>query len=77
MNWLNDFRANAPERAKVMLVGNKVDLIELDPSLRCADLKAIQNMVAVNKLTYVETSAAVDKNINEAFYTLLDGTNDS
>ena len=73
VEWLNEFRQAAPERAKVMLVGNKVDLVELDRAARCVDAKAVENMAHANNIKYIETSAAVDKNVTKAFHTLLQG----
>lgn len=73
MDWLSEFRQAAPENAVVMLVGNKMDLVEVNPASRCTDQKMIQSMAQVNKLLYVETSAAVGKNVTEAFHRLLQG----
>lgn len=73
VEWLNEFRQQAPEQAKIMLVGNKQDLVELNPALRCTEKKLIQQMAQANNILYIETSAAVDKHVTEAFHVLLQG----
>lgn len=73
LTWLEEFRNYAGENSKVLLVGNKLDLVELDPGSRCVDKKNVENMAQINKITYVETSAAVDKFVNQAFHVLLEG----
>ncbi len=74
LTWLSEFQTNAPTNAKVCLVGNKLDLIEVEPSMRCMDKRAGQNMAEIHKIHYFETSAAVDKNVTEAFNTLIQGS---
>lgn len=74
IEWLNEFRQNAPEKAKVVLVGNKLDLVEVDPTLLCTERKFIQKMAETSNVQYVETSAAVDKHVHEAFHVLLQGS---
>lgn len=74
LTWLSEFQTNASANAKVCLVGNKLDLVEVDAAARCMDKKAGQNMADINKIHYFETSAAVDKNVTEAFNTLIQGT---
>ena len=32
--WLTDFEMNANKNSKIMLVGNKLDLVEKNPDLR-------------------------------------------
>lgn len=73
VEWMNEFRQQAPSNAKIMLVGNKLDLVELNPALRCTEKKLIQQMAKVNNILYIETSAAVDKHVAEAFHVLLHG----
>ena len=73
VEWLSEFRQQAPSNAKIMLVGNKLDLVEINPALRCTEKKLIEQMAKVNNILYIETSAAVDKNVVEAFHVLLHG----
>lgn len=73
MNWISEFQTNAPKNAKILLVGNKLDLVETETAARCIDYKAGMNMAEVNKINYIETSAAIDKHVTEAFHTLIQG----
>lgn len=72
MQWLNEFKMQAPESASVVLVGNKLDLIEVNPKMRSVDKTAVETMTAANNIAYVEASAAVDKNVHMAFNQLID-----
>lgn len=74
LEWLAEFRQQAPEKAKVVLVGNKLDLVEVDPTQRCVEKKFIKQMADTSNMQYIETSAAVDKHVHEAFHVLLQGT---
>ena len=77
LDWLAEFRQQAPEKAKVVLVGNKLDLVEVDPTQRCVDKKFIKQMADTSNMLYIETSAAVDKHVHEAFHVLLQGSRPS
>lgn len=74
LEWLNEFRQHAPDKAKVVLVGNKLDLVEVDPTLLCVERKFMKQMAETSQMTFVEASAAVDKHVNEAFNTLIHGS---
>jgi|JI6StandDraft_1071083.scaffolds.fasta_scaffold88211_2 small GTP-binding protein len=69
--WLTELRDNADPSITVMLVGNKSDLSDM----REVKSEAIQDYAALNKLSYLETSAANGSNVNEAFTQLIKGTN--
>ena len=72
--WLADYRMNGEEDAKVMLVGNKLDLIEMNPDypeLRKVSSVEAQNFADENDVLYMEASAIKDQNVYEALEKLL------
>ena len=73
LNWLTEFKMNAPERARVLLVGNKLDIVEVAPKQREVTPAEIEDIVLKNNLLHLEVSAAVDKHVPEAFEMLIQG----
>lgn len=71
VNWLSEFKMHASPNAKVTLVGNKLDLVEMNSQSRCIEKKSVLTMAQINKINYIETSAAVDKNVTQAFNSLI------
>ena len=69
--WLSDFRMQAPIDAKVILVGNKLDITEKNPKLRKVNVETGRNFAKTNNLEFKETSAVTDENVDDAFQSLL------
>eukprot|EP01066_Platyproteum_vivax_P002482 Platyproteum_vivax@DN1302_c0_g1_i1.p1 len=69
--WLDDLKQNAEPDIVVMLVGNKVDLVERDPSLRAIRLEEAGRFAKEHGLLFTEASAVSSKNIKTAFEQLL------
>ena len=61
--WLRDARAEADTNCSVILVGNKVDLA----ASRAVSLEEAQKFATEHELSYIETSAQDNTNIEEAF----------
>ena len=61
--WLNDARAEGNPQAVVMLVGNKIDLIEK----RQVTSEDAQAYAQSNDLIYIESSASEGRNIEQIF----------
>lgn len=57
-----------------MLVGNKSDLIEENPSLRKVPLELVTDFCRRNGVLYLETSAKSGINVKEAFENLIEST---
>ena len=57
-----------------MLVGNKIDLVKKNPSLRKVSREEAQGFANKNKLLFEETSAVSCENVNSVFEKLLEGT---
>jgi small GTP-binding protein len=62
--WLRDARQEADPHCTVMLVGNKVDLAED----RVVSQEDAEDFAKANDMQYIETSAAKDINIKDAFH---------
>jgi Rab family protein len=69
--WFEDLRANAEPGIVVMLVGNKVDLVERNEATRQVPTEAAKKFAEANGLLFQETSAVTTTNVKEAFEILL------
>jgi len=65
--WLSELRENAPKDVVIMLVGNKSDL----KHLREVQSETAKTFAERNRLSFIETSALDDVNIETAFRMLL------
>jgi Ras-related protein Rab-11A len=64
--WLNEIRDNAPSDVITMLVGNKIDLV----NLRCVSTDEGQQIANKHSLLFFETSALDATNVKTAFETI-------
>lgn len=71
--WIEDIKNMAEPEIIIMLVGNKVDLVLQEPSLRKVPKEEGKKLAKENDLLYVETSAFEGTNISSAFEDLLNG----
>mmetsp|Transcript_14420 Transcript_14420/g.27016 ORF Transcript_14420/g.27016 Transcript_14420/m.27016 type:complete len:211 (+) Transcript_14420:151-783(+) len=74
--WMEELRQSAEPDIVIMLVGNKVDLADKDPSSRQVYYDAAQEFANNNGLFFHETSAVTDLNVKEAFENLLQEIHD-
>jgi GTPase SAR1 family protein len=72
-DWLKDIQEYTDEKIVVMLIGNKIDLLEEDPARRQIPIPEIQKFTTANKLLYEETSAKNGVNVKESFELLIEG----
>lgn len=68
--WLTDFEMNANKNSKIMLVGNKLDLVEKNPDLRKVSRNKADDFARQRGQDFIETSAVTDENVDEAFLNL-------
>ena len=73
VTWLQDFKMQAEEKAKIVLFGNKLDIVESNPIMRRVDKQEAENWARMNDALYFEGSAMKNKNIYEAIESLLEG----
>eukprot|EP00915_Cephaloidophora_sp_WS-2016_P007747 GHVH01010667.1.p1 GENE.GHVH01010667.1~~GHVH01010667.1.p1 ORF type:complete len:244 (-),score=22.91 GHVH01010667.1:74-766(-) len=69
--WLDELKHTAAPDVVVMLVGNKVDLVEADPSSRQVDKLIATEYANKNNLFFCETSALQNKNVKQLFEILM------
>merc|ERR1712176_159193 len=71
LKWLEELRQNAEPNIAIMLVGNKVDPVEKDPSSRQVSADAAMEFARQHKLLFKEASAVTSHNVKHAFEQLL------
>jgi Rab family protein len=69
--WAADICETIPD-AVLMLVGNKRDLVQENPSLRAVTFENAQALASSNGMLYMEVSAVSRAGVNEAFEVFLD-----
>ncbi|KAK6589563.1 Rablib [Cryptosporidium xiaoi] len=69
--WLEDIRQNSEPNIVVMLVGNKLDLVEKDSSKREVPYEIASNFAEENGLFFSEASAVTRCNVKHIFEHLL------
>lgn len=71
LKWLEELRQNAEPNIVIMLVGNKVDLVERDPTARQVYYDAAVEFARQHKLFFSEASAVTAYNVKHIFEHLL------
>lgn len=71
LKWMEELRQNAEPDVVIMLVGNKVDLIERDPSARQVYYDAAAEFARQHGLFFSEASAVAGLNVKHIFEHLL------
>ncbi len=71
--WLADLKQFAEADCIIMLVGNKVDLVERNPKKREVTYEDGKQLAKENKLLFMETSALASYKVSESFEDLLQG----
>ncbi len=74
--WVTELKSLAEPDILIMLVGNKVDLTQNDPSARKVSYEEAQKFAENNNLFFEESSAIECINVKEIFENLLQGRND-
>jgi len=69
--WVEELKYHAEPDIVIVLVGNKVDLVEKNPSLRKIPREAAQRLAQEYNMTFEETSAITSENVNDVFEKLL------
>ena len=68
-----DLRQYCEPDIVIYLVGNKVDIVESNPSARQVSHEEGKVFAKENKLQFIETSAFSNYRVTEAFENLLEG----
>eukprot|EP00826_Nyctotherus_ovalis_P004610 TRINITY_DN1100_c0_g4_i1.p1 TRINITY_DN1100_c0_g4~~TRINITY_DN1100_c0_g4_i1.p1 ORF type:complete len:212 (-),score=64.36 TRINITY_DN1100_c0_g4_i1:79-714(-) len=70
--WMVALRGNAGENIVIMLIGNKLDLVNRNPGARRVLREEAEEYAAKNKLIFQESSAVSNTNVKEAFEVLME-----
>ena len=65
--WVKHARQFGNDEIKFVLIGNKLDLVERNPSVRQVPFEAAQNLAHNLGCEYIETSAKDDNNVGRSF----------
>ncbi len=71
-DWLGEIHEHTADDIVIMLVGNKQDLVQDDPSLRKVSKQDAEAFAKKYGLLYSETSAKTGFNVKEAFERLVE-----
>mmetsp|Transcript_82451 Transcript_82451/g.229801 ORF Transcript_82451/g.229801 Transcript_82451/m.229801 type:complete len:217 (+) Transcript_82451:169-819(+) len=71
LKWLEELKQNAEQNIVIMLVGNKVDLVEKDPMARQVYHEGAAEFAKQNGLFFSEASAVTSYNVKHIFEHLL------
>eukprot|EP00831_Metopus_contortus_P026752 TRINITY_DN2267_c0_g2_i5.p1 TRINITY_DN2267_c0_g2~~TRINITY_DN2267_c0_g2_i5.p1 ORF type:complete len:154 (-),score=31.28 TRINITY_DN2267_c0_g2_i5:34-495(-) len=69
--WIKELRAHSEPNINILLVGNKLDIVQNNPGLRQVDKAVAEKYATQNKMLFIETSALDDINVKTAFEKLL------
>jgi Ras-related protein Rab-5C len=69
--WHEELTFLAGEKIKILLAGNKIDLVRSNPEKRAVGTNEAQKFASDNGMMFKECSAFTDDNISESFETLL------
>lgn len=71
IKWLEELRQNAEPNIVIMLVGNKVDLVEKDPTARQVYYDSAAEWARTHSLIFSEASAVTSYNVKHVFEHLM------
>ena len=63
---------NSDEDIVIMVIGNKLDLVEKDPATRSTSNEIVKSFCTLNNLIYYESSAKIGYNVKESFEDLIE-----
>ena len=70
--WIQELKSKAEPDIVIMLVGNKIDLVEKSSEKREVSVDQAENFAKQEGLLFIETSAITSHKVREAFETLLE-----
>jgi Rab family protein len=71
IRWVEELKYHAEPDIVIVLVGNKVDLVERNPSLRKVSKEYARKLADEYQMLFEETSAITSENVNDVFEKLL------
>jgi GTPase SAR1 family protein len=70
---MEELKYHAEPDIVIMLVGNKIDLVEKNPSLRKVSKEEAKKLAQDHQMLFEETSAVTAQNVTDVFEKLLQG----
>ena len=70
--WADELKFHTGNEVKIVLIGNKLDIVKEDPSERKVRVEEAQEYARSNGMLFKETSAIQNENIEESFKSLLE-----
>jgi len=70
---MEELKYHAEPDIVIMLVGNKVDLVDKNPSLRKVSREEARKLAQEHQMLFEETSAVTAQNVTDVFERLLQG----
>eukprot|EP00744_Colponema_vietnamica_P000980 GILI01001685.1.p1 GENE.GILI01001685.1~~GILI01001685.1.p1 ORF type:complete len:222 (-),score=54.50 GILI01001685.1:392-1003(-) len=71
--WMDELRAHAEPNIVIMLVGNKVDMVDKSSQARAVPYEVAKRFADANGLFFEESSAVSNVNVKDVFERLLQG----
>jgi small GTP-binding protein len=71
-DWLREIHDHTEQGIVIMLIGNKSDLVEEDPTARKVSIEEATEFAKKYNLLFMETSAKTGNNVKEAFESLVE-----
>ena len=68
---MEELRASAEPKCVIYLVGNQVDKVDMNPSLRQVPIEKAQSFAKENGLYFEETSALTNSKVTDTFDNLV------
>ncbi|KAM3146858.1 hypothetical protein pb186bvf_001012 [Paramecium bursaria] len=69
--WIKDVRDQASPQIVIILVGNKLDLVQKDPQVRQVETEIAMNYAKEQNIKYFESSSFTGESIQDIFETLV------
>ncbi len=69
--WIKNIKSNASDSVQVVLIGNKIDLRQVDAQKKCVDTERGKEIAMKFGVPFFETSAKDSSHVDEAFMTLV------
>lgn len=70
-NWIEEFKMSNKKNSKIILIGNKLDIVQSDEDLREVSKEEVLAFARMEGMMYKEVSAVTAKNVEDAFIELL------
>lgn len=71
LRWMEELKTQADPDIVIILVANKVDLVEKNPSLRRVPVEKAEKLALEHGMLFEETSALTSQNVTHVFEKLL------